>query len=90
MQVNKYRHFIKKIISYSIFVFIKAQATETFAMPQSKQDPFAYKLYGYKWFSSATDSDMTITLARVLDENKNVKFKFYYKIYELLLVRQKQ
>jgi hypothetical protein len=31
-----------------------------------------YKLYGYKWFSSATDSDMTITLARILDENNNV------------------
>ena len=29
-----------------------------------------YKLYGYKWFSSATDADITITLARVRDENK--------------------
>jgi len=26
-----------------------------------------YKLYGYKWFSSATDSDMALTLARIVD-----------------------
>ena len=25
------------------------------------------RLYGYKWFSSATDSDMSMTLARVED-----------------------
>eukprot|EP00088_Acartia_fossae_P033683 TRINITY_DN34511_c0_g1_i2.p1 TRINITY_DN34511_c0_g1~~TRINITY_DN34511_c0_g1_i2.p1 ORF type:complete len:627 (-),score=103.98 TRINITY_DN34511_c0_g1_i2:156-2036(-) len=36
--------------------------TETIAIPQ--QDG-SYKLYGYKWFSSATDSDMTMTLARI-------------------------
>ena len=34
----------------------------------------SYKLYGYKWFSSATDSDMTMTLARVVDSQvKNHK-----------------
>ena len=27
----------------------------------------SYSLYGYKWFSSATDSDMSLTLARVVD-----------------------
>ncbi|XP_061527674.1 acyl-CoA dehydrogenase family member 11-like isoform X2 [Phycodurus eques] len=26
-----------------------------------------YKLYGFKWFTSATDADMTLTLARVRD-----------------------
>ena len=30
-----------------------------------------YKLYGYKWFSSATDSDITITLARAYDDHQN-------------------
>lgn len=43
--------------------------TETEAYLQSD---FNYKLYGFKWFSSATDSDMTITLARVMDENNQV------------------
>ncbi|RNA04176.1 acyl- dehydrogenase family member 11-like [Brachionus plicatilis] len=40
--------------------------TETEAYLQSDDN---YKLYGFKWFSSATDSDMTVTLARVMDEN---------------------
>src|SRR5947209_6433402 len=26
-----------------------------------------YRLYGFKWFTSATDSDITITLARIED-----------------------
>lgn len=43
-----------------------ANGTETIAVPQSDG---SYKLFGYKWFSSATDSDMTLTLARVVDEN---------------------
>ena len=30
-----------------------------------------YRLYGYKWFSSATDADMTFTLARVVDRQGN-------------------
>ena len=34
--------------------------TETFAIEKDK----SCFLYGYKWFSSATDSDMTLTLAR--------------------------
>lgn len=29
----------------------------------------SYKLYGFKWFTSATDAEMTITLARIEDEN---------------------
>ena len=40
------------------------QATETVAVHQGGN---CYKLYGYKWFSSATDSDMALTLARVVD-----------------------
>ncbi|XP_074642127.1 acyl-CoA dehydrogenase family member 11-like [Tubulanus polymorphus] len=27
-----------------------------------------YRLYGFKWFTSATDSDMTFTLARILND----------------------
>jgi len=59
------------------------QGTETLAVPQ--QDG-SYKLYGYKWFSSATDSDMTMTLARVVDsQNSTVSggkgiSMFYLKI----------
>jgi hypothetical protein len=49
-----------------IFIFLKANGTETYAIHQ-KED--FYKLYGYKWFSSATDSDCAITLARVKDPN---------------------
>ena len=39
-----------------------ANGTETLAVPQ---DDGTYRLYGYKWFSSATEADMTLTLARV-------------------------
>ncbi len=38
-----------------------AGGTETVAV---KVGEGQYKLHGYKWFSSATDSDMTLTLAR--------------------------
>ncbi len=31
-----------------------------------------YKLYGYKWFSSATDSDISITLARVVEQDNKL------------------
>ena len=31
----------------------------------------SFKLHGYKWFSSATDSDMALTLARIVDEQVN-------------------
>jgi alkylation response protein AidB-like acyl-CoA dehydrogenase len=51
-----------------------ANGTETIAVKQPGNEDL-YKLYGYKWFSSATDSDMTITLARIVDENMNVILK---------------
>ena len=44
--------------------------TETVAVHQHGNH---YKLYGYKWFSSATDSDMSLTLARVADQEGHVK-----------------
>ncbi|XP_063396861.1 acyl-CoA dehydrogenase family member 11-like isoform X1 [Mytilus trossulus] len=46
-----------------------ASGTETEAV---KQDDGSYRLHGYKWFSSATDSDMAFTLARVVDKQNNV------------------
>jgi len=46
------------------------RGTETVAVHQSGNH---YKLYGYKWFSSATDSDMTLTLARVADSMGQVE-----------------
>ncbi|KAJ0067472.1 hypothetical protein NL108_007944, partial [Boleophthalmus pectinirostris] len=41
-----------------------ANGTETVAVPQTDG---SFKLFGYKWFTSATDADMTLTLARVQD-----------------------
>ncbi|XP_054466929.1 acyl-CoA dehydrogenase family member 11-like isoform X2 [Anoplopoma fimbria] len=41
-----------------------ASGTETLAVPQTDG---SYKLHGFKWFTSATDADMTLTLARVQD-----------------------
>ncbi|XP_054629917.1 acyl-CoA dehydrogenase family member 11-like [Dunckerocampus dactyliophorus] len=41
-----------------------SSGTETVAVPQT--DGW-YKLHGFKWFTSATDADMTLTLARVRD-----------------------
>ncbi|KAM4746183.1 acyl-CoA dehydrogenase family member 11 isoform 2-T2 [Anableps anableps] len=40
--------------------------TETVAIPQTDG---SYRLYGFKWFTSATDADMTLTLARVQDRS---------------------
>jgi hypothetical protein len=33
-----------------------------------KQSDGTYRLYGFKWFTSATDSNMAITLARIVDD----------------------
>uniref|UniRef100_A0A914X3E8 Uncharacterized protein n=1 Tax=Plectus sambesii TaxID=2011161 RepID=A0A914X3E8_9BILA len=33
-----------------------------------RQDDGSFRLSGYKWFSSATDADMALTLARVVDD----------------------
>ena len=49
------------------------------------QEGNRYSLYGYKWFSSATDADMTLTLARIqspegttVEGNKGISM-FYVK-----------
>lgn len=42
--------------------------TETIAIKTET----GYKLYGYKWFSSATDSNMTLTLAKVIPPNTDL------------------
>ena len=47
---------------YPFFLLPLANGTETVAIPQ---EDGSYRLHGYKWFSSATDADMTLTLARV-------------------------
>lgn len=46
-----------------------AGGTETIAIPNDFE---SHKLYGYKWFSSATDANMALTLARVSDDEGNV------------------
>ena len=40
------------------------QGTTTLAKPTGDG---SYDLYGYKWFTSATDTDMALTLARDTD-----------------------
>ncbi|NXS44277.1 ACD11 dehydrogenase, partial [Balaeniceps rex] len=47
-----------------------ANGTETVAR---KQPDGTYRLYGFKWFTSAADSDVTLTLARVADAAGQVK-----------------
>ncbi|KAM6246688.1 acyl-CoA dehydrogenase family member 11-like [Porphyrio hochstetteri] len=47
-----------------------AEGTETVAR---KQPDGTYRLYGFKWFTSAADSDVTLTLARVADAEGQVK-----------------
>ncbi|XP_059088994.1 acyl-CoA dehydrogenase family member 11-like [Tigriopus californicus] len=42
-----------------------AHGTETLAVPTDQ--PGLFHLHGYKWFSSATDADMTLALARIVD-----------------------
>ena len=47
------------------FIVYLAAGTETIAL----QDGDKHRLYGYKWFTSAVDANMALTLARSLDEN---------------------
>ncbi|NXC41168.1 ACD11 dehydrogenase, partial [Penelope pileata] len=47
-----------------------ASGTETVAR---KQPDGTYHLYGFKWFTSAADSDMALTLARIADAEGHVK-----------------
>uniref|UniRef100_A0A8D0LCY8 Acyl-CoA dehydrogenase n=1 Tax=Sphenodon punctatus TaxID=8508 RepID=A0A8D0LCY8_SPHPU len=47
-----------------------AGGTETVAREQSDG---TYILHGFKWFTSATDSDMTLTLARIVDARGQVE-----------------
>jgi alkylation response protein AidB-like acyl-CoA dehydrogenase len=56
-----------------------AQETEKYSVKKAALDmngKETFLLYGYKWFSSTTDSDMTITLARMDKKNdgENVIF----------------
>ena len=45
-------------------IFSTANGTATIAYPQKDG---SFKLNGYKWFTSATDADITFTLARIID-----------------------
>jgi alkylation response protein AidB-like acyl-CoA dehydrogenase len=52
-----------------IISLLKGRGTETIAVPIGSD---VFKLYGYKWFSSATDADIALTLARIADKDGNV------------------
>ncbi|NWS57950.1 ACD11 dehydrogenase, partial [Chunga burmeisteri] len=47
-----------------------ANGTEAVAR---KQPDGTYRLYGFKWFTSAADSDVTLTLARIADAEGQVR-----------------
>lgn len=66
-----------------------ANGTETVAVPQVNG---SYKLYGFKWFTSATDANMTLTLARVQDRYGATTpvilcFYNYMKLVQVILCR---
>lgn len=46
------------------------RGTETFALEKDSKRCY---LYGYKWFSSATDSDMALALARFPKDQKELE-----------------
>ena len=46
-------------------IFVVANGTQTIAVPKGNGE---YRLYGYKWFTSATDADIALTLAREQDD----------------------
>lgn len=53
------------VMLHELFSLPSASGTETVAVPRTDG---SYKLHGFKWFTSATDADMTLTLARVQDK----------------------
>lgn len=44
-----------------------SRGTRTLAV-NVKGQPYLYKLYGLKWFTSATEGEVSIALARIVDE----------------------
>ena len=50
-------------------------STETVAVPCGGG---GWRLHGYKWFSSATDSDMALTLARVVRDGRIGGLSMFY------------
>lgn len=47
-----------------------AGGCDTYAIKcEGEEDQNKYRLFGYKWFTSTTDSEMTLTLARIVDAN---------------------
>merc|ERR1719305_561175 len=50
-------------------------STETVAVPDEEGK---WRLHGYKWFSSATDSDMALTLARVVRDGRIGGLSMFY------------
>ncbi|XP_003745691.1 acyl-CoA dehydrogenase family member 11-like [Galendromus occidentalis] len=63
-----------------------ANGTDTIAVRDPSLPEKHYRLYGYKWFSSATDADMSLTLARVatadgkVDEGNKGLSLFFLKV----------
>ena len=50
-------------------------STETVAVADKEG---RWRLHGYKWFSSATDSDMALTLARVVADGRIGGLSMFY------------
>ena len=63
-------------------------ATDTIAVPRTdNHEIFTHNLHGYKWFTSATDSEMCLSLARNVDENGEIELggrglsMYYVKVH---------
>ncbi|XP_025032980.1 acyl-CoA dehydrogenase family member 11-like, partial [Python bivittatus] len=59
-----------KTIEITVVLRVTRGGTETIAreLPDG-----SYSLHGFKWFTSATDSDMTLTLARIMAADGQIK-----------------
>lgn len=70
--------FIFLILKYFLDV---SNSTETIAVSYKNNK---FKLYGYKWFSSATECEMSLVLARIVDMEQFEKIKDFWEKYEYL------
>lgn len=84
LKLPQFDHIFKRLITKNPAEFISsgqwmtergggsdvAEGTETLAIPQPDG---SFRLHGYKWFSSATDADIALTLARIVDDKGNAK-----------------
>lgn len=57
---------------YYIFIIIVFAGSGTETVAQERPDG-SYSLHGFKWFTSAADSEMALTLARIVGPDGQIK-----------------